>query len=117
MLDCGMLEAGDQRRRWFGTLSLIIALGMLFWGETVLKPYLTGRGFVCFWLGCFLATFFALLFALLDFRAIRRKSMNQRRQLVEQTLKNLPCEETGADGMMCSRTAGDASAEDRRGIN
>ena len=84
-----MLGPRDQRRRWFGTLYLIIAAGMLFWGETLLKPYLVGQAFVIYWLVCLGATLMAIWAAWLDLRAIRRISRHRQQQLRERTLRGL----------------------------
>ncbi len=82
-----MLNAADARRRWFGAFFLIIAVGMLIWGQTVLEPHLKGVGFLLYWFGCFLVTIFAIVIALLDVRAMRRYSREEQRDLIERTLK------------------------------
>ncbi|PYM10190.1 MAG: hypothetical protein DME18_16775, partial [Verrucomicrobia bacterium] len=60
----------DARRRWFGVFFLIIAVGMLVWGQTFLKPYLEGLGFIVYWLACMGFTGLAMLSALLDIWAV-----------------------------------------------
>src|SRR6266480_4515261 len=74
----------DARRRWFGVFFLIIAAGMLIWGQTFLKPYLAGVGFVIYWLACMGFTALAMLTALLDIWAIRRRTRDQQRDLLRQ---------------------------------
>ena len=71
----------DARRRWFGVFFLIIAAGMLIWGQTYLKPWLSGLGFVIYWLGCLGFTGLAMLTALLDIWAVRRRTRDQHRDL------------------------------------
>ena len=69
----------DARRRWFGVFFLIIAAGMLIWGQTILKPRLEGVGFVIYWLVCMGFTALAMLTALLDIWAVRRRTRDQHR--------------------------------------
>src|SRR5256885_16639383 len=77
-------NAVDARRRWFGVFFLILAAGMLIWGQTFLKPYLEGVGFVIYWLACMGFTALAMLTALLDIWAIRRRTRDQQRDLLRQ---------------------------------
>ena len=74
----------DVRRRWFGVFFLVIAAGMLIWGQTILKPYLEGIGFVLYWLACMTFTGLALLTALLDIWAVRRRTRKQQRDLLQR---------------------------------
>lgn len=76
----------DARRRWFGLLFLLLAAGMLIWGQTVLKPHLRGLVFIAYWLGCFAFTGMAMLTALLDLWIVRTRSRRERRELIERTL-------------------------------
>ena len=84
-----MLGPVDARRRWFGTLFLIVAIGMLFWGQSVLKSRLEGMGFVLYWLVCFLFTGLAFLTAILDFRAVRQQSRDEHRDLFRHSFDGL----------------------------
>ncbi len=77
-------NAADARRRWFGVFFLIIAAGMLIWGQTILKPHLEGAGFVIYWLACMGFTALAMLTALLDVRAVRRRTRDQQRELLRK---------------------------------
>ena len=77
------------RRRWFGALVLLAALGMLIGGETVLKGEADGLAFVFYWLVCFGFTGLAILVALLDARALRRRTSQEHLNLFETTLKEL----------------------------
>jgi len=57
---------------------------MLIWGQTILKPYLEGLGFVLYWLGCMAFTGLALFTALLDIWAVRRRTREQQRDLLQR---------------------------------
>lgn len=81
-----MLEPVDARRRWFGLFYLLIAGGLLIWGQTILEPHL-GRGiwFVLYWLTCLIFTGLAILTALLDLVVVRYRSKKERSDLLKQT--------------------------------
>jgi len=68
---------------------LAVAAGMLIWGQTVLEPYLTGVVFIVYWAACFVFTLGAIIIALLDIRAVRRRVRNQRRDLIQRTLEGV----------------------------
>ena len=76
-------DPAQARRRWFGVFFLMMAAGMLIWGETLLKPMLRGTGFVIYWLACFGFTVLAMLTALLDLRAVRRRTRDQHEDLLQ----------------------------------
>src|SRR5881628_2804118 len=76
----------DARRRWFGVFFLLIAVGRLVWGQTFLKPYLEGLGFIVDWLACMGFTGLAMLSALLDIWAVRRRTRDQQRDLFRRIL-------------------------------
>jgi len=57
---------------------------MLIWGQTILKPYLEGIGFMVYWLGCLAFTGLALITALLDIWAVRRRTREQQRDLMQR---------------------------------
>ena len=80
------------RRRWFGAVVLVAALAMLICGETVLKEKLGNLTFTCYWLLCFGFTCLAMLVALLDARALRRRTSWEHRDLFEATLKEIQTE-------------------------
>jgi hypothetical protein len=77
------------RRRWFGLLFLILATGMLIWGQTVLQPHLRGLGFLAYWLVCLGMTGMAMVVALLDVWAMRRRLRRQQHELLRRTLEDL----------------------------
>jgi hypothetical protein len=84
-----MANSPDVRRRWLGAIFLVAALGMLIAGQTVLQDRLGPMGFVFFWLGCFGFTGLALLIAVLDFSAVRRRTRKEQLELFESTLKGI----------------------------
>ena len=82
-----MADPADALRRWLGMFFLAVSAGMLIWGQTVLKPHLDGIPFLVYWAVCFLFTMSAILIALIDLRAVRRRLRQERRDLVERTMK------------------------------
>jgi hypothetical protein len=81
-----MFKPADARRRWWGTLFLTLAAGFLIWGQTLLKPYLNGVGFLFYWFLCFIFTVLAIFIALLDMRAVRRHLHREHREMVERAI-------------------------------
>jgi membrane protein implicated in regulation of membrane protease activity len=77
------------RRRWLGVLVLTAALAMLIAGETVLRGRLRDLSFLAYWLVCFALTGLAILVALLDARALRRKTRRETRELLQSTLDKI----------------------------
>lgn len=84
-----MANSADARRRWFGLLFLALAAGLVIWGQTVLQPWLKGVWFLCYWLVCVVLTGLAILIALLDMRATRRRLEAEERELLERTWNNI----------------------------
>ena len=84
-----MADAATARRRWFGLFFLACAGGMLIWGETLLKPWLTGGWFLLYWFGCFLATGLAIVAALADMRATQRRLQDEQRELLTRTWQDI----------------------------
>ena len=84
-----MADPAEARRRWFGLFFLVLAFGMLIWGQTVLKSSLTGVWFVLYWMVCFLMTGAAIVTALMDMRATRRRIRSEQRDLLERTWKDI----------------------------
>ena len=77
-------STGQAWRRWFGLLFLALGFGMLIWGQTLLKPHLTGVTYILYWMGCFLFTALALLTALVDIWMVRRQNRRERRALLNR---------------------------------
>ena len=79
-----MLTPVDSRRRWFGLFFLLVAGGLLIWGQTILDSYLgRGIGFVLYWLVCFVFTGLAVLTALLDLWIVRRRARIEKQRLLQ----------------------------------
>lgn len=87
-----MSLSAKARRRWFGALCLIAAIGMLAAGETVLKGRLSPLGFLCYWAGCFVIAALAAMAALLDAACVRAESRREQRALFEETLRRIEAE-------------------------
>jgi hypothetical protein len=65
---------------------LTMAAGMLIWGQTVLEPLLKGIPFLLYWAACFLFTIAAIIIALQDIRAVRRRIREEHKKLIERAL-------------------------------
>ena len=74
------------RRRIIGAIFLLIALGMLIAGDTLLKAILKDIGYLVYWLVCFVFTGLAILVAYLDVRALQQRSRREARDLFQSTL-------------------------------
>jgi uncharacterized protein YlxW (UPF0749 family) len=84
-----MGSGGVARRRWFGGAVLGAALLMLILGQTVLQRSLQGLGFLVFWLLCLALTAVAVLVAVIDARASRTELKREKRELLEQTVREI----------------------------
>jgi hypothetical protein len=80
------------RRRLFGAIVLVVALVMLVVGQTILKNRLTDLGFLLYWLVCFCLTGLAAIVALFDAYALRQRARQQRRDLLEEAIKDIEIE-------------------------
>lgn len=84
-----MPTSADALRRWLGLCFLALAFGLLVWGRTVLQDKLKGVGFLIYWAFCFLFTMAAIVTALLDLRATRKRARQEHEELVQRTLREL----------------------------
>lgn len=84
-----MSRSPDTRRRWFGSICLAVAAGMLILGQTALKARLQQRAFIYYWLICTLFTGMTLVVALLDMRVVRRRSQQEQSELVRNVLREI----------------------------
>jgi hypothetical protein len=83
------LNPTDARRRWFGLFFLLVAGGMLLWGQTILKKHLEGMGFIIYWLVCLGFTGLAMVTALIDDRVLRRRTRDQHRDLIYRAIDEI----------------------------
>ena len=88
-----MAEFINSRTRLLGAIFLMIALGMLVIGETLLKGRLGNFGFVLYWLICAAFTVSAASVALVDMVAVRKRLQKEQRDLIEDALRDLPEED------------------------
>ncbi len=88
-----MDNTAEALRRWWGAFCLAMAAGMLIWGQTVLKPVLAGGWFLCYWIFCLGFTLGAIVIALVDVRAVRRRVKAEHRELLQRAIDELAAEE------------------------
>ena len=62
---------------------------MLVVGQTILQNHLRDLAFLVYWLICFTFTGLAVAVALLDARENRRRLREERRDLLQMTLKDI----------------------------
>lgn len=62
---------------------------MLVLGETFLKGRLGSLGFLLYWFVCLAFTVTAVAIALLDARAVRRRTAEEQEQLLQHTLDEI----------------------------
>ncbi len=77
------------RRRWFGGLVLLAALGMLIGGLTMLQQRLTALEFLLYWLVCLVLTTLAIIIAFQDVRAVQHRLRQEKRELLQNTLERI----------------------------
>lgn len=82
-------DAQTRRRRWLGVACLSLAVGMVVLDEFALKGCLGPGAALLFWLVCFLSTALAAFCALADLRAVRQRSREAQRDLMEETLHKI----------------------------
>src|SRR5947207_3211178 len=87
-----MGNKSDHRRRWLGGVFLGMAVVMLVGGQICdaqLRERLGKAGFLIFWMICFLFTFMAILVAFADLTVVRRRTADEQRALLEDTLGDI----------------------------
>ena|SRR5712691_2833619 len=77
------------RRRWIGSIALAGALAMLVIGQILLKGRLSDLAFLVYWMICFLLTALAMAMALIDMRAVRNRTRQEHRRLLETTIEQI----------------------------
>lgn len=93
-----MPNSADSMRRWLGLLFLALAFGFLVWGQTVFRDRLKGVAFLLYWFCCFLFTIAAIVVALLDVRATRKRARREHQDLVQRTLEDIDRESGDKSG-------------------
>ena len=94
----GMGNGFGSVRRAFGTVCLMVPVGMVILGLTALKRSLDGLTFVVYWLICFLFTFAAIVVALIDLRSVQRQTREETQELFEKTLGDIEPERNDKTG-------------------
>ena len=94
----GMPTSKDKRRRWFGTFYVIVAAGMVFWGEIVFRSKLNGVTFLVYWTTCFVLTGLAILSAILDIRAVRKEILSRQKDILNKVLNDDGMDDPGSEG-------------------
>lgn len=93
-----MPTSADALRRWLGLFFLALAFGLLVWGRTVLQDKLGGVPFLVYWMVCFFFTLAAIVTALLDLRATRKRARQEHQELIQRTLSKLESESQDKPG-------------------
>ena len=68
---------------------LLAAMMLLLLGETLLQERLKGLVFVCYWLVCIVCTGLAILAALLDVLALKHRTRQEHRALLNDALQEI----------------------------
>lgn len=86
-----MPNSADALRRWLGLLFLALAFGLLIWGHLVLRTKLESDFvlFTIYWGACFVFVFAAIITALLDIRATRRRAREEQKNLLQRTMDDV----------------------------
>jgi len=77
------------RRRWFGAILLLLAVGMLVFGEVFLSGRMSALGSLAYWLVCFGLTVLAMLVALADLKILQGHVRQEERELLQSTLDDI----------------------------
>ena len=93
-----MATPGDNARRKWGVIFLIMAFALLVLGQTVLREWL-GRslGFLLYWLSCIGFTLLAILTALLDAWIVRTRARRDQTSLFRRTVLGERTSDDAAD--------------------
>lgn len=77
------------RRRWFGAILLLLAVGMLVIGEFFLEGRMGELAFLVYWLVCFGLTVLAMLVALADLKIVQGRVRQEKKELLQSTLNDI----------------------------
>ena len=91
-----MLTRTDTRRRSVGLFFLLLAVVMVTWGQTVLKPHLEQLSFVIYWLVCIFCLMVAVFLALLDMWVMGRRNRRQQEELYQRTMMEIKLKQDAA---------------------
>ncbi|MGC8743775.1 MAG: hypothetical protein ACP5T0_07850 [Verrucomicrobiia bacterium] len=84
-----MLNYCQNWRRRFAIIALAITILLLVGGQTLFRPYLTGKYYIVYWLVCLFFTVLAILFALSEIRLISEQSRKEYKELISKTIVDL----------------------------
>ena len=84
-----MLTPADARRRSIGLFFLLLAVVLVIWGQTVLKPHLVQLGFLLYWLACIFCLMVAMAMALIDLRVMGRRTRRQQEELEKRAMMGI----------------------------
>jgi biotin transporter BioY len=76
----------DNRRRWLGIICMFGAVLMLLLGLTFFQNHMRPKVFIIYWLTCMLLTTMTMIIALLDLRAVRQRSRQEKSELARSVL-------------------------------
>ena len=68
---------------------MLTAVAMVILGQTALRDRLRGVDFVFYWMACIIMTGLAVLTAILDFRALVRRSYKEQHDLLASTIQDI----------------------------
>ena len=84
-----MTNNADSFRRWLGMFFLAVSFAMMMWGQIVLQPHLAGVAFTLYWSACFGLSIGAVVFGILDVRAMLRNLKTERMALLRRVMQDI----------------------------
>jgi cell division protein FtsL len=93
----------ERRRRWIGALGLASAILLLLAAETILKGWLSPVAVLAVYLFCTMLTALAVVIAVLDARAVAKRTWQEQRHLLDETLREIQREKASAKAAPPSR--------------
>ncbi len=98
-----MTNNADSIRRWLGMFFLAVSFAMMMWGQIILQPYLVGVAFALYWMACFGLSITAVVFGVLDVRALLRNLRNERVTLLRRAMRDIKHPKDRADGSLVEK--------------
>lgn len=83
------------RQRWIGGLALALAILLLIAAETVFKGWLSPVAVLAVYFLCTLLTILAVVIAVVDARAVARRTWAEQRRLLDDTLREIQKHRSG----------------------